>query len=676
MLTWLQEEHQADRTVDICILQETAWREDMEFTTTPVGPGSLTWHAVHSAGGDRTGILCLVRAGLLNPTHIRTATLVPGRLVHLRLLFEVPLDILCIYQFAWNLQKVELRGAKNKTDAMLRQRRQIWQHVDKWIRAIPQRNGCVVLGDFNVSVLEEQHMCGAGLPPSTSAAHPDQGALLEILRAHRCTALNTWSRPGPANRTFLSPHAGEQQGTQIDSIVTRGHLVDHTAKQAAPFDAAFVPVSGCRHRPLNASLPVPRQPRSSGNTTRLHPRAVQTKLQNPQFRQYLRDTITLELGHAEPHQSSDDILLQGWQRATEHTTSGRGTEDSARPGGHDGALTQQVKAMWSLRGRLHRLGQHLARWTGRGPTASVLLQAWRLAAQLQNSTRCLRKACRLRKTEMVVEVVRSDNIWQAAKRFAPKAPRRRLQLRSPAGHLQSHEQELQQIADYFTSLYMLHHQLPSSHSSRRTSTIHPHEIRDAMGRLRPGKAMPSTSAPAALWKLVCNEVVPFLATQFRQYLVRGARTMPPAWSLCELVLLPKPGKSLKTPAHLRPICLLPLQAKVLAAVLASRLQPFVARYLEEIPQFAYVHQRSLGQALERVAGHCAEVRALLTTPSTSTTNGNSDHSFSYVEDASSPWTSPVPTTMYGDRTWRLRYMMPKSPVTSSKRSYSYMSKPD
>eukprot|EP00439_Symbiodinium_sp_Y106_P051369 s4633_g6.t2 len=166
-----------------------------------------------------------------------------SRLVHLRLLFEVPLDILCIYQFAWNLQKVELRGAKNKTDAMLRQRRQIWQHVDKWIRAIPQRNGCVVLGDFNVSVLEEQHMCGAGLPPSTSAAHPDQGALLEILRAHRCAALNAWSRPGPANRTFLSPHAGEQHGTQIDFIVTRGHLVDHIAKQAAPFDAAFVPVN-------------------------------------------------------------------------------------------------------------------------------------------------------------------------------------------------------------------------------------------------------------------------------------------------------------------------------------------------------------------------------------------------------------------------------------------------
>ena len=251
------------------------------------------------------------------------------------------------------------------------------------------------------------------------------------------------------------------------------------------------------------------------------------------------------------------------------------------------------------------LGQHLARWTGRGPTASVLLQAWRLAAQLQNSTRCLRKACRLRKTEMVAEVVRSDNIWQAAKRFAPKAPRRRLQLRSPAGHLQS-----QQIADYFTSLYAappITKQPPLTEDLH----IHPHEIRDAMGRLRPGKAMPSTSAPAALWKLVCNEVVPFLATQFRQYLVRGARTMPPAWSLCELVLLPKPGKSLKTPAHLRPICLLPLQAKVLAAVLASRLQPFVARYLEEIPQFAYVHQRSLGQALERVAGHCAEVRALL-----------------------------------------------------------------
>ena len=58
-----------------------------------------------------------------------------------------------------------------------------------------------------------------------------------------------------------------------------------------------------------------------------------------------------------------------------------------------------------------------------------------------------------------------------------------------------------------------------------------------------------------------------------------------------------------------PISLLPLQAKILAAVLAHRLQG--TAFLEQIPQFAYVSGRTLTQALERVIGHCASVRRLV-----------------------------------------------------------------
>ena len=65
VLTWLQLEHEAKRTVDICILQETAWQEDLEYSTSFPGPTAVNWHVVHASGQDRTGLLCMIRKGLV-----------------------------------------------------------------------------------------------------------------------------------------------------------------------------------------------------------------------------------------------------------------------------------------------------------------------------------------------------------------------------------------------------------------------------------------------------------------------------------------------------------------------------------------------------------------------------------------------------------------------------------
>ena len=50
-------------------------------------------------------------------------------------------------------------------------------------------------------------------------------------------------------------------------------------------------------------------------------------------------------------------------------------------------------------------------------------------------------------------MVQADNMFQAAKRFAPKTPKRRLQLRAADGSLQTHEEEFRQIVQHFTRLY-------------------------------------------------------------------------------------------------------------------------------------------------------------------------------------------------------------------------------
>ena len=113
-----------------------------------------------------------------------------------------------------------------------------------------------------------------------------------------------------------------------------------------------------------------------------------------------------------------------------------------------------------------------------------------------------------------------------------------------------------------------------------------------------------------LWTLTSSTVVPILHGQFQAYLRAGCSELPERWVTSELVLLPKPGKALTSPEQLRPINLLPMQAKLLGAMIAARLQDFAQDYLRDVPQFAYVTGRSLGQAVERVATHCAQARKL------------------------------------------------------------------
>ncbi|CAE7330418.1 unnamed protein product, partial [Symbiodinium sp. CCMP2456] len=230
---------------------------------------------------------------------------------------------------------------------------------------------------------------------------------------------------------------------------------------------------------------------------------------------------------------------------------------------HESPLTSQVKCMWSLRDLLRRLGEDIHTWRQGPPPAGAVFQAWATATRLQTHTRALRKACRSRKIVAIAEAVSATNIHQAARRFAPKAPRRRLQLRKADGSLQTHEEELHQISEYFTKLY---DGTPGTHRPCLTQDlqISQRELQGALLRLQPSKAMPSNSAPAALWKHFGQDVLPLMERLFAQYLVAGCR-----------------------------------------------LQPYVAAYLTDIPQFAYVAQRSLSQALERVISHCAAVRTLV-----------------------------------------------------------------
>ena len=158
--------------------------------------------------------------------------------------FESPMRV----SMGLESRKAEFNG-KNRQDEMIRQRRKLWQGIDKWLGSIRQRSTCILAGDFNCSLLPEAAVCGPGIMPN-GGAHPDQATFQALARAHRCCALNSWAGGGISARTYVPPNATSQHGSQIDYILLRSSMVDPVAKTARPFIAEFIPKTGCRHLPV------------------------------------------------------------------------------------------------------------------------------------------------------------------------------------------------------------------------------------------------------------------------------------------------------------------------------------------------------------------------------------------------------------------------------------------
>ncbi|CAE7827452.1 unnamed protein product, partial [Symbiodinium sp. CCMP2456] len=583
LLTWLSKEQVEGRGHDICIIVETAWKEDLEYTAAAEGNPDAKWHAVHSSGPEHSGILCLIRAGVASPESLRYHVLSPGRLLHLRVLFQAPFDILCTYQWAWNPGNAAFRGNTASTKKT-KQHRDLCKLIDKWLGSRPQRSFVALAGDFNAGLVAEQTVCGQGVVKEAGAAHPDQSVFQELLRTHRRCALNTWTGRGRKARTYIPPNATAQHGSQIDFVIVKDIHADHIARKAAPFVSELAQKTGS-----DGSAPT-----ETGQQSNI-----------------LHHEVSMALSHTASEEAPvadlDHMLLKGWKSAVTRMDP----QGGQRPAPRQDALTPQVQAMWQTRDVLHRPSVSLGRWRRAGVNLRTVFQVWAHTTRLQTQTRTLRQACRYKKIQRVAEVVVADNVFQAAKQFAPRNPRRRLQLRTADGQLQTHEAEFHQIVQHFKDLYDGPESAHPTLSEAVGITLS--ELNSAFDRLKPGKALPGTSAPAALWKCYKLQVLPFLRLQYDHHLQPGATSLPRAWCLSELVLLPNPGTGETYEIPDAP------QADLTAATPSQtpgggscQQTPRPGQcLLAEIPQYAYVSGRSLSQALERVIGHCASVRKLV-----------------------------------------------------------------
>ena len=621
LMAWMNSA-QAD-PIHILMLQECHWPQSTEFH-------SDKWIHVYSGlGASQAGVMIVVNRQLAQPHQIRFAELEQGRILHVRLELDPPLDALCVYQHAWSTESGRNQPAQLRSTAraeLLRKRGSVWQIVDNWVRSIPARNTLVLGGDMNASLQTAQPHVGLGVHPHTYP-HGDQQVFQQMVAANGLIAMNTWRKAGKQSGTYLHM----QHSVQIDYLLTRLPCSQASRKARAMHQEPIIHPTGMRHVPVMGYVPKPTKPRTP-HTSHIKQHDVHCALkQQPELQQAFVNEVGSVLD-SHPDKDLDECLQTAWRACANQRRplSQKRTEPGA----------VSLQSFWTAKRRVRQLQQAMSTyvaplvWYIATASAGSIIQAqprvvrklgtfvqmWRAVTQFHHQDRTLRRRVRQRKQQQIDELIQEAQeldgrgisaLHLVAKRLRPRNPKRSIHLRDANGHLMSEQAELECLRTYFQQLFQSEAQSDRPHTLKAPFCIQQWEVNEALQSLPARKALPPGHAPAVLWKLARDHVGPRLCASFSRHLGGGTLSFPSRWHVSYLTLLAKPSKPPNCPVNLRPINLLPAEAKILARIAAARLRPLVIQATHMMPQFAYVSSRQCLDAIDRVLSHCSRIRELL-----------------------------------------------------------------
>ena len=130
--------------IQVAVISETRWSFQSTWSDT-------AWHHVHSSDPSNrgSGVLILIAKSLCSAANLRWNELVPGRLVHVRLMMSTRnIDILGCYQHVFT-----------RDPTCLQKRETFWKALDSLLMQLPNRNTMALLGDMNCSLPQSQGIC-------------------------------------------------------------------------------------------------------------------------------------------------------------------------------------------------------------------------------------------------------------------------------------------------------------------------------------------------------------------------------------------------------------------------------------------------------------------------------------------------------------------------------------
>ena len=389
-------------------------------------------------------------------------------------------------------------------------------------------------------------------------------------------ALNAWlSRKSYDLHTYQREHGS----TQIDFILTRRTHADHQARQAAPVPFDLTPWrGGSKHKMVAASLPLhpgwrrPVNPAEQQKSVEYSKSSLDQAVRNTPALSELQANVSQRLAGL-PNATPDDInyvllaaCAQVFPRKAIMARAKAWMQDEVQG---------SVRDMWAARHELLRYRQDSRRL----PRLGQLLHAWRKVMQLQRLYRQLKQQGQqarrrflhgqLQRAQQAAEEKDQFGLHSVIREISPKCFKKAVHIRDTSGNMLTVAQEFQEITKYFSALFQSNTTSAPNICQEYEGALDPLEVSMALRSTKLGKAVPTDSAPASVYRACEGQILDRLTTAMPEC-YRAVQQVPRRWLQCHLALLPKPHKSTRRPEKMRPLGIQDVAAKTFSRVIRGR----------------------------------------------------------------------------------------------------------
>ena len=508
--------------VQIAVLVETRWSFDAEWQ-------DPQWHLLHSGAGPGRGkgILVMISKSVCPHSHISWQKHASGRLVHVRLqLMPRPIDLIACYQHTYQPSK-----------SCLRQRELWWNLLEHVLHGIPNRHNLVLLGDLNTCLMESPGVSGTGTfhwqgTQTTGTVHVDHARWAHILRNHALVALNAWeSTLGPT-------YVHGDQASRLDYFCVRQMFADAEARAVQYlWSSPFLDQTSHGHVPMLCTIarywiPVFNQAKA----IRINQRQRQISRdafvhQSSEWLRLTHDTqhqlLTLfESPELNANQFIELMHSTTMQTFCQHFPSGKVPR---HPPDWQPAL-QTIHTKWDHRRALQK---------PKLCTLRNILQVWFHAARFQFLKRLHRSQAKLIRKARFQEVVQqaaeaaaqhnTHRLFHVINQFAPKQPKRQIQLRNQQGHMATPVESAALLNQFVAESWRGPNRngLEFEHAPGVPFTVH--QLEQALAMIPATKATAKPCVPGVLWKQHANFLAPLLYAKLELWWQHNPPCIPDAW---------------------------------------------------------------------------------------------------------------------------------------------------
>ena len=502
---------------------------------------------IHSGvPGDRScGILIMIAKWLCPSSGLRWSESIPGRLLHVQLrLRPRPLDFVACYQYCFNSKSNRLAD-----------RRRWWDQFSSMVGDLPTRHVLAIAGDFNCSlpaarshVGHSEFQWGAGA--SVGTTHSDSDVFLNLIRTLNLNILNSWNpKLGP---TYIK----DQVGSRIDYCLVRNHKADGVARDVKylwhpPFVVATRDHCQLLFQITRYWIPAPlsshvtgctMQQRALGRTAYLEDSALWQS-----YVQTSHDHLTHMVPQLDPHDDElflalNQTLLADFQATfpKQHTPNSAVWQDSH----------PWIKTKWTHRSLQHTL---IERMQAGQLQIKTMFQFWHHVTRFKVLTKSHRRHAQMVRKHHFQDIIHlaqkaadrhnSFQLFHLINSFAPKSPKRRMQLRTVHGTLATAVEEHSILCKFVQDVW---HGDP-------LLDAHPHvipgtpftefDVQKALESIPLTKAVAPGFAPGVLWRSHAQSLAPWLYGILQCWWFSPKPFIPSTWRHALALLAPQTGET-------------------------------------------------------------------------------------------------------------------------------------